>query len=439
MPRARIRRARQRGKGSLDVDAFRRLLLTGQAGGPAQASPSPPTGQLGTHHGASVGDGGSLTDASSISRQSIFDTTHLQETPRTSHEISEAEVDEDRHGLISRTPTKKQDPPTTLRKKPPPPSSRHGKLIKVELKDENKHLEEKDSLEAFPALSSPSRPRPSTPSDVNKPLPPAPEGFPVDGQESVFDHEAAGKIPELDDADSEIADLPPPRPPTPLRSPIRQPSRLLLLRSHPRNPRRRLGDKPIQGRRARRHLQSRLLSPKRTRMTFRPPAHPWTPIVPARPASVSTSVVLAPPLLPLLAARTTPRGRRTLLPHRLPSASAASDLAMLPAALRIRSGRQCRANFQHCPRRLARAPKPAHWTRRCRQVAIPVAVPVQSPTSQAMAGLYRRLLLRRDTRLSGPVGRRVSRPLMGYRGESLERKRGRRTSTTATAPPARQQ
>ncbi|KAH8888649.1 hypothetical protein GQ53DRAFT_749049 [Thozetella sp. PMI_491] len=209
------------GKGALDVNAFRRLLMTGQAGASAQApppNPSPPvaqsSGQL-----LAPGDGGSPTDASSISRQSLSDAAHAQETPRTSHEISEPEGEDDRHGLIGPPATKKAGPPTTLRKKPPPPSSRHGKLIKVELKEAE---QKKDADEASRPLSSHSAtsslPSPTgqqtvSASDVNKPLPPAPER--PDEAESVFDREAAGKVPERDDLESEVVDLPPARPPTP--------------------------------------------------------------------------------------------------------------------------------------------------------------------------------------------------------------------------------
>ncbi len=201
------------GKGTMNVDAFKRLLLTGQASEPAQASSWTTPPQLGAHQATLGGDAGSITDASSISRQSIFDLTHLQETPRTSHEISEPE--DDRHGLLGRTPPKKQESPATLRKKPPPPSSRHGTLIKAEATEGRR--QDKDMTEdASEAMSSPPRGRPATPSDVNKPLPPSPGPFSPDGAvDSVFDREAAGKIPEQDDIGSEAVDLPSPRPPTP--------------------------------------------------------------------------------------------------------------------------------------------------------------------------------------------------------------------------------
>jgi len=207
-------------RGALDVDAFKRLLLTGQAGGPgaaqiaAPASASVPTPH-GAHPTAQTSDGASLTDTSSISRQSIFDATYpsIHDTPRTSHEISEPEGDDDRHGLIG-TPRPKAQSPTTLRKKPPPPSSRHGKLIKVELKGKDK---QEGNDRPSPALPLPSMvlPEPTSPLEVNKPLPPAPHRHPIEEEaESIFDREAAGKVPEPA-GDLVEEPLPIARPPTP--------------------------------------------------------------------------------------------------------------------------------------------------------------------------------------------------------------------------------
>lgn len=194
-------------RGGLDVDSFKRLLLTGYANTPG------PGGQSG-NTGAATGpghDGASTTDASSVSRQSIADAT--QETPRTSHEISEAEENGERRGIHPSSPLSTIQS-TSGRKKPPPPSSRHGKLIKIEL-----------GAEVAPggAARDPRRPasidttlpvaRQSTPpsaSDVNKPLPLPPNRRVEDGTESPFDREAAGKLPEV------LADLTTnPRPPTP--------------------------------------------------------------------------------------------------------------------------------------------------------------------------------------------------------------------------------
>ncbi|KAL5323035.1 hypothetical protein ACEPPN_007562 [Leptodophora sp. 'Broadleaf-Isolate-01'] len=194
------------GRASMDVEAFKRLLMTGNAG--LSTSAAQPGAH--THVAHSLGDGGSSTDTSSISRQSIFEAVQepLPESPRTSHEISEPE--DDRRGLMP-------EPSAAPRKKPPPPSSRHGKLIKVELRDEGA---------ASNALQSPPTPgsitsqhyfgsSPRSQTDLNKPLPPAPTRASHETErESVFDKESAGKTPEPPSPSSSIRKKnPPPAPP----------------------------------------------------------------------------------------------------------------------------------------------------------------------------------------------------------------------------------
>lgn len=217
------------GKIPLDVDAFKRLLMTGQvnASGAVQSAAVSSPGTLNPPSQAT--DAASITDASSVSRQSIFDAVIAQETPRTSHEISEAEGDEDRLRLIQNMQAKTQQTTPAPRKKPPPPSSRHGKLIKVDpSKKENDSSAGQDGViqssspssqavvPGSPGSTSSSRRRPSNPSDVNKPLPPAPTRHSVDeSSESIFDREAAGKVPEPEDTDLDADAVPTPRPPTP--------------------------------------------------------------------------------------------------------------------------------------------------------------------------------------------------------------------------------
>lgn len=194
------------GKAGMDVEAFQRLLLTGQgAARPSQA-----------------GDGASLTETASTSRQSVFEAAHqLQDTPRTSHEISEPEGDDDRRTLL---PAPKPQRSGSRKKPPPPPATRHGRLIKTDTKDKDASappaLERRTSSGGYMTGTSPTSPgRPSSssssPTDVNKPLPPPPaERTEDDAGDSIFDKEAAGKIPELDiDPDADL--VPPPRPPTP--------------------------------------------------------------------------------------------------------------------------------------------------------------------------------------------------------------------------------
>ena len=162
------------GRASMDVEAFKRLLMTGNASVAASAS------QGVTH------DGASSTDTSSISRQSMFDAiqdTH-QETPRTSHELSEREDDAHRFSI---------DLPSG-RRKPPPPSSKHGKLIKVELRDD---LSVPDKISTPMPGSSPSNQSFNrSVTDLNKPLPPEPRRSYDSGRDSIFDMESAGKTPE---------------------------------------------------------------------------------------------------------------------------------------------------------------------------------------------------------------------------------------------------
>ncbi|GAP90839.1 hypothetical protein SAMD00023353_5500150 [Rosellinia necatrix] len=195
-------------KGSLDVDSFKRLLLTGYANlpnPPSLAQPLPES--VGNHSGATHGtgappDGASATDASSVAKQPTFDA--LQETPRSSHEISESEAPEERKGVLPSSPLATV-PSALARKKPPPPSSRHGKLIKIELgTDANPRRGNPASSSKATDLSRDPNPESVAPlqspqgtTNMNKPLPAPPFRAPADEEvESPFDREAAGKVPE---------------------------------------------------------------------------------------------------------------------------------------------------------------------------------------------------------------------------------------------------
>lgn len=142
-----------------DVDDFKRLLLTGEKsvfGGNA-AVPPPVSFQS----SAQFGDSSSNTDASSISRQSIFEPVSgpLQESPRTSHES--IPLDDEQHRLVGSTSTtSERDQPSTRR-------HRHGKLVKS-------NAPQTVSFED-PTLSlSESTRSAMAPGDVEKPLPPLP-------------------------------------------------------------------------------------------------------------------------------------------------------------------------------------------------------------------------------------------------------------------------
>ncbi|OBR05511.1 hypothetical protein CH63R_12214 [Colletotrichum higginsianum IMI 349063] len=144
---------------SMDVNAFKMLLLTGQAGA---GTPPPQRPQAQYDKTA-----GLHTDASY--------TVPELDTPRTSQDIADRHAEDQRSLLTS---------PTVAKKKPPPPSSRHGRKISAQTPER-------------PHLSSGTA-SPISPSDTNKPLPPAPSSHGVDGAEDIFAREAAGKVPEQD-------------------------------------------------------------------------------------------------------------------------------------------------------------------------------------------------------------------------------------------------
>lgn len=171
---------------SLDVNAFKRLLMTGDSGSGSgsSGSPTPPRAhQLRFGHQRSATESFSASPAPSYSgsKDSRRSETGLHETSLISNEISETPSEEAEDGSIS-------DSSASLhlsreKKPPPPPSSRHGKSIRLELGEDS------DALQ---------RPRSKSPSDMNKPLPPAPVRKSLDDAESPFDRESAGKVPEVD-------------------------------------------------------------------------------------------------------------------------------------------------------------------------------------------------------------------------------------------------
>lgn len=137
------------GRASLDVAAFSRLLLTGQ---PGANSSAPPPGATSPH-----------TPSPDTGSESSSPLPGRAAEPAPS----------DASPLL-------HEPVPAPKKKPPPPSSRHGRAIRLQLGGE----------EQPPPLTR-------TPSDFNKPLPPAPLRSPEEEEaESVFDREAAGRVPE---------------------------------------------------------------------------------------------------------------------------------------------------------------------------------------------------------------------------------------------------
>ncbi|KAI0015767.1 hypothetical protein F4780DRAFT_44976 [Xylariomycetidae sp. FL0641] len=184
------------GKGSIDVNSFKRLLLTGHTNISNQTSASDP----------SAASQGPARQSAQYSADDAHGEQERQETDEKSSSLPAAPL--------------ATVPPAPARKKPPPPSSRHGKLIKIELGADGKPSSTPDTTQPKPndqvarrssSQSTISLQSPSLATDVNKPLPPAPTRPSMDGDvDSPFDREAAGKVPE---AFAEMQANP--KPPTP--------------------------------------------------------------------------------------------------------------------------------------------------------------------------------------------------------------------------------
>lgn len=139
---------------SMDVDAFKRLLLTGTS----DATPSPPPAQAkaAVAHSTLTSDSSSSTaDTASLSQQSLFDQLipAPSETPRTSYELeSEEPVASEQDALLPRNVNHVfKKPALPKSRQPNPPQSPAGSL-----------------RDGQPGLSS------KTQGDLNKPLPPPP-------------------------------------------------------------------------------------------------------------------------------------------------------------------------------------------------------------------------------------------------------------------------
>lgn len=155
------------GRPHYDVDDFKRLLLTGEKLHAEKSLPtSSPTANV---QGLQLGDSNSNTDASSVSRQSIFEP-HPEphpESPGTSMDIPFP--DDERHGLV-------QPSPNVGRNRPSVPPSRHGKLVKPNV-PQTVSFETLSSSPVNPTLlpklhmnlTSPTPPGDTK--DLNKPLP----------------------------------------------------------------------------------------------------------------------------------------------------------------------------------------------------------------------------------------------------------------------------
>ncbi|PNY24871.1 Uncharacterized protein TCAP_05189 [Tolypocladium capitatum] len=169
---------------SLNVDSFRRLLMTGKA---TDAEPVPTQQDPRARADSATSSKSPATDSSRVGRA---------EEESDSPESSDTDDDcDDEDALVSKSkPSQQQRTGKEKKAPPPPPSSRHGKSLRDGQDDTD-----------LPKLSSPR--------EVNKPLPPSPIRMSMDDDsESPFDRESAGKVPEPEPAGPESHSAPAARP-----------------------------------------------------------------------------------------------------------------------------------------------------------------------------------------------------------------------------------
>jgi hypothetical protein len=167
---------------ALDVDAFKRLLLTGVSEVSANEVLSAST-HISLHPAPNSGSSSSVTDTASLSQHSVFEPlppVH-HETPRTSHELDEEEAIKEEEVLIIES---------TMDKKPPVPRLRHGKPLSrtstAPLFPISHVLTQATRMDSVYPLEAPPLP---SPSDLNKPLPlpPIDNSFPAASDPTVSD------------------------------------------------------------------------------------------------------------------------------------------------------------------------------------------------------------------------------------------------------------
>ena len=173
-----------------DVEDFKKLLLTGEkSASEVNAAVPPPVSFQNVSY---VGDSSSNTDASSISRQSIFEPVSgpVQESPRTSHESVLS--DDERQRLVGSISIASE------KNKPVPPRHRHGKFVKTNAPQtvsfEDPAISFSDS--AMTSMAPVDKSMTEMSSQVDKPLPslpslPKPQPSPQDPIKPT-DHEIRG-------------------------------------------------------------------------------------------------------------------------------------------------------------------------------------------------------------------------------------------------------
>lgn len=254
-----------------DVDDFKRLLLTGEKNSAPNAARPPPV-SFQSHHSAA--DSSSNTDASSISRQSLFEPSSgpLQESPGTSQEGSP--TDDERQQLVG------GQLPSSQRIKPSTPRPRHGKLVKVNgpqtVSFEDPSLSFSSSgMDATLPVSRSMPTSPGTPVYTEKPLPPLPSDTALNSGPPAEASNAAIFVPKQEtNSDSAIM---PQRHITQNRDPPAPP----LSRRHSQ-----LKAKPIPG-----SERSPLISEEDSAGSARsPPSTAWKPPPPPPPRRAGAPV-----------------------------------------------------------------------------------------------------------------------------------------------------
>ncbi|KAK8435473.1 hypothetical protein IWX49DRAFT_421846 [Phyllosticta citricarpa] len=223
-------------RASMDVDSFKRLLLTGRADAESYTV-STSAGATIQKTVASAGDDArGSAELSPISRHALFGALHagLDDSPRSSYERSASDgVDDDDHATLIGG-GKKPD-----KKKPPPPRHKHGKSITLTKRGPQvvSFADFSPSFVSREAKDTPGRPR--SQSDVNKPLPPRPRAasgnvekdLPVVPQAEALSIETAtADAPSSSSSPSQQQRRKPPTPPL-----SRRHSQLRSVASEPRS------------------------------------------------------------------------------------------------------------------------------------------------------------------------------------------------------------
>lgn len=189
-------------KAAMDVDAFTRMLLTGNS-----VSASPVSSDIPRR-------------APTLESNSL-DELH-PESPSASddeHDDEHDTYDHDQSGLFGLSETQSKKP------KPPPPAHHHGKALAHKGPQTVSFSDFDASASKSPAIHSPASPKPQflgSPSDLNKPLPPPPPPHhsPSPGPEATNHNQANGpeQSPQLPDDEFQLQPKKAPPPPLSRRS-----------------------------------------------------------------------------------------------------------------------------------------------------------------------------------------------------------------------------